>query len=85
MRSPLAAFQAGRNLKTVAIISLQKKRLSQGHSKIVFAEMSALVAAPLKQVCDALVSGETDQRVFACRTVHFQSECLACLQILNER
>lgn len=68
----------------MAIISLQKKRLSQGHSKIVFAETSALVEAPLKQV-NALVSGETDQRVFACRTVHFHSECLACLQILNEK
>lgn len=59
------------SLKTVPIISLQKKRLSRGHSKIVFAEASVLVAAPLKQICNALVSGETDQRVFACRTAHF--------------
>lgn len=63
------------SLKTVPIISLQKKkRPSRGHSKIVFAEASVLVTAPLKQICSALVSGETDQRVFACRTVHFHRE-----------
>lgn len=34
--------------------------------------------------CFSIRETKIDQGVFACRTVHFHSKCLACLQILND-